>query len=69
MSGTGKVAGLPELTASAFGCTAGPAHDWELEGELDLDGLVTETIGHDDVGSDLGSIHRGDTIRSVKSLA
>lgn len=42
--------------------------DWYLKGELDLDGLVTETIGLDDVGSAFESIHRGDTIRSVISL-
>ena len=38
---------------------------WYLEGKLDLDGLVTERIGLDDVESAFNAIHRGDTIRSV----
>lgn len=42
--------------------------DWYLDGELDLDGLVTEKIGLDDVGSAFEAMHRGDTIRSVISL-
>ena len=42
--------------------------DWYLEGKLDLDGLVTEKIGLDDVGQAFEAIHRGDTIRSVISL-
>lgn len=41
---------------------------WYLEGELDLDGLVTERIGLDDVASAFDAIHRGDTIRNVISL-
>ena len=41
---------------------------WYLDGKLDLDGLVTEKIGLDDVASAFDAIHRGDTIRSVISI-
>ena len=41
---------------------------WYLDGQLDLDSLVTERIGLADVGAAFEGIHRGDTIRSVISL-
>lgn len=42
--------------------------DWYLDGKLDLDGLVTEKIGLDDVGTAFGAMNRGETIRSVISF-
>ena len=42
--------------------------DWYLDGELDLDGLVTERIGLDDVDAAFTAMQRGDTIRSVISF-
>ena len=41
---------------------------WYLDGALDLDSLITERIGLDDVGSAFEAIHRGETIRSVISI-
>ena len=39
--------------------------DWYIDGQLDLDGLVTEKIGLDDVGAAFAAMKRGETIRSV----
>ena len=42
--------------------------DWYLDGQLDLDGLVTHKIGLADVGAAFLAMQRGDTIRSVVSF-
>ena len=42
--------------------------DWYLDGQLDLDGLVTQKIGLADVGEAFLAMQRGDTIRSVISF-
>ncbi len=41
---------------------------WYLDGKLDLDGLITERIGLDDVASAFEAIHLGNTIRSVITI-
>ena len=42
--------------------------DWYLDGKLDLDGLVTEKISLDEVGTAFKAMSRGETIRSVISF-
>lgn len=43
--------------------------DLYLQGRLDLDGFVSETIGLDDVEEAFGKMHRGEVLRSVVSLS
>jgi S-(hydroxymethyl)mycothiol dehydrogenase len=42
--------------------------DLYLQGRLDLDGFVTETIGLDDVEEAFAKMHRGEVLRSVVTL-
>jgi S-(hydroxymethyl)mycothiol dehydrogenase len=42
--------------------------DLYLQGRLDLDGFVSETIGLDDVEEAFAKMHRGDVLRSVVML-
>ena len=42
--------------------------DWYRRGDLDLDALVTTTIGIDDVEKAFAAMERGETIRSVITL-
>jgi S-(hydroxymethyl)mycothiol dehydrogenase len=39
--------------------------DLYLQGRLDLDAFVTETIGLDDVEAAFDKMHRGEVLRSV----
>jgi S-(hydroxymethyl)mycothiol dehydrogenase len=43
--------------------------DLYLQGRLDLDGFVSETIGLDDVEEAFGKMHRGEVLRSVVALS
>jgi S-(hydroxymethyl)mycothiol dehydrogenase len=43
--------------------------DLYLQGRLDLDGFVSETIGLDDVEEAFGRMHRGEVLRSVVALS
>ncbi|MGW5885442.1 S-(hydroxymethyl)mycothiol dehydrogenase, partial [Streptomyces koyangensis] len=42
--------------------------DLYLQGRLDLDAFVTETVGLDDVEEAFARMHRGDVLRSVVVL-
>jgi S-(hydroxymethyl)mycothiol dehydrogenase len=42
--------------------------DLYLQGRLDLDGFVSETIGLEDVEEAFGKMHRGEVLRSVVAL-
>jgi S-(hydroxymethyl)mycothiol dehydrogenase len=42
--------------------------DLYLQGRLDLDAFVSETIGLDDVEAAFEKMHRGDVLRSVVVL-